>query len=212
MGVALVFPRSVDRRARGRVLGKLLLDEKTGQPKPVQLTLGRLGVWTVVKRDWSEARRALQPETWTAHPDGESTWASVTPVVLDRYPKTDRVKDRTSWSREVAEIVIQSCRRIGLSTPDQIDISTTSWHLGAPRAVGKRRPLRGQGNSDQNQNTAMGDGFPFYPQKGTNAPRPQVHVWLRFDRPVTGPVLLGAGRYRGYGLCKPLNIQKEDQP
>jgi len=212
MGVGLVFPRSVDRQERGRVLGKLLLDKKTGQPKPVQLTLGRLGVWTVVKRDWSESRRALQPETWTAFPTGATTWASVTPVVLDRFPKADRVKDRAGWTDEVTGIIANACRRISLPIPEQIDIDTTSWHTGSPRAVGKRRPIREQDNPGQNQSAALGDGYPFFLQKGTNAPRPQVHVWLRFAQPVVGPVLLGAGRYRGYGLCKPLNCRQEGQP
>jgi CRISPR-associated protein Csb2 len=35
--------------------------------------------------------------------------------------------------------------------------------------------------------------------------RQQWHVTLQFDRPVRGPVVLGAGRYRGYGLMVPLD-------
>ena len=31
-----------------------------------------------------------------------------------------------------------------------------------------------------------------------------MHAILIFSEPVVGPVLLGAGRYRGYGLCRPL--------
>ena len=81
LGVGLVFPRSVDRRQRGRVLGPLLVEEQTGEPCDVKLHLGRLGVSTLRKRAWSEMRDALQPEVWTAHPNGATTWASVTPVV-----------------------------------------------------------------------------------------------------------------------------------
>ncbi len=47
------------------------------------------------------------------------------------------------------------------------------------------------------------DGYPLMPTRPGGPNRRQAHVWLRFDRPVLGPVLLGAGRYRGYGLCKP---------
>ena len=65
LGVALVFPQSVPRKERGRVLGKLLVDEN-GRPKPVQLTLGPLGVWEVQRRDWQEQRDALEPRQWTA--------------------------------------------------------------------------------------------------------------------------------------------------
>ncbi len=203
LGVGLAFPRSIERRDRGRVLGKLLLNEE-GQPQAVRLTLGRLGVWTVTKRDWSETRGTLQPEAWTAHPNGATTWASVTPVVLDRFPKADRTTDRTAWTDEVAAIVTVACERIGLPAPSVIDIDTTCWHRGGPRAIGKCRPLRESANHDS-AGASLGDGFPAYPAKGTNAPRPQVHVRLCFDQPVMGPVLLGAGRYMGYGLCKPLN-------
>jgi CRISPR-associated protein Csb2 len=202
LGVGLVFPRPVDRRDRGRVLGPLLMNND-GQPREVELTLGRLGVWTVKKRDWSERRGTLQPETWTAHSTGAKSWASVTPVVLDQFPKTDRVKDRAAWTDEVVTIIAQACTRIGLPQPVGIDIDTTCRHLGGPRAVGKRRPLRGHDGTD----AALGDGFPFYPAKGGNASRPQVHVWLEFAEPIVGPVLLGAGRYQGYGLFKPLEVR-----
>jgi len=204
LSAGLVFPRAVDRRDRGKVLGPLLMDSD-GQPRQVELKLGRLGVWTVQKRDWNEQRETLQPETWTAHPNGATTWASVTPVVLDRFPKTDRVKDRAGWAGEVAGIIQAACIRIGLPEPRDIDIDTTCWHRGGSRAVGKRRPLRGHDGND----AALGDGFPFYPAKGTNASRPQLHVWLKFAEPVVGPVLLGAGRYLGYGLCRPWHGPKE---
>lgn len=212
LGVGLAFPRSIDRRDRGRVLGKLLLNEK-GQPQAVKLTLGGLGIWTVTKRDWSESRGTLQPEAWTAHPNGATQWASVTPVVLDRFPKADRTTDRTGWTDEVVAIVTVACERIGLPAPSAIDIDTTCWHRGSPRAIGKRRRLRESANYDPG-GASLGDGFPAYPAKGTNAPRPQVHVRLCFDQPVVGPVLLGAGRYMGYGLCKPLNGGRDehDQP
>jgi CRISPR-associated protein Csb2 len=203
LGVGLVFPRTVDRRERGRVLGALLLDEM-GQPRRVELKLGRLGVWAAMKRDWTETRAALQPETWTAHPTGADTWASVTPIVLDRFPRADRINDRAEWTREVVGIVVESCARIGLPEPPVcVDIDTTSWHRGSPRATCKRRALRGVDVTGHNNDVALGDGFPSFPPKGTNAPRPQIHVWLRFAEPVVGPMLLGAGRYLGYGLCKP---------
>lgn len=202
LGMGLAFPRSVDRQDRGRVLGALLL-QPTGQPRTVDLTLGRLGVWTLHKSDWSERRGALQTATWTAYPGGATTWASVTPVVLDKFPKANRVNARGAWRDEVAGIVAQACKRIGLPEPEWIDIDTTSWHRGSPRAVAKHRRLRGGASPAHQPNVPLGDGFPCYPAKGTRAPRVQVHVWLRFAEPVVGPILLGAGRFLGYGLCKP---------
>ena len=35
--------------------------------------------------------------------------------------------------------------------------------------------------------------------------RPYSHVELRFARPVAGPVVIGAGRQRGFGLCVPVD-------
>ena len=49
------------------------------------------------------------------------------------------------------------------------------------------------------------NGMPWLPGKSGGA-RQQVHALLQFDREVEGPVLIGAGRYRGYGLCKPLGF------
>jgi CRISPR-associated protein Csb2 len=127
-------------------------------------------------------------------------------VVLDRFPKSERhdPKQRQDWEQEVRRIINDSCVRTKLPEPSLIDIDTTSWHIGSPRAVTKRRPLRGEAGSAFGNDAAFGDGFPSYPPKGVNAPRPQVHVWIRFPEPVVGPVLLGAGRFLGYGLCKPL--------
>lgn len=202
LGVGLVFPRTVSRSERGQVLGRLLIAE-AGQPREIVLTLGSIGVWTVRKRDWMEQRRALQPETWTADGGGAYTWETVTPVVLDRFPKSDPVADRQAWETEVAGIVSASCQRIGLPLPAEVAVGTTSWQLGSPRATVKRRSLRGHPEIS-GTSTSLGDGFPMYPTKGGNGARPQLHVRLRFKNPLVGPILLGAGRFLGYGLFKPL--------
>lgn len=202
LGVALVFPRSIDRRERGRVLGRVLLDD-SGCAKKVRLSLGQLGVWIVEKLSWGEYQQALRAEIWTAHSVGANTWASVTPVVLDRFPKTDRAKNRVDWTAEVSEILCQACIRIGLPAPIEVAIDTTSSHVGSPRSLAKHRRLRGHVLTEPSQSVPFGEGFPPYPAKGKNASWPQVHVRIRFAEPVIGPVVLGAGRYRGYGLFKP---------
>jgi CRISPR-associated protein Csb2 len=181
LGLGCVFPRDISPRERGRALRKLLFTEQ-GEPRDIQLTLGRLGTWTLRREEQVALPLALQSETWTRP---GRTWASVTPVALDRHPKTDRESDRAHWFVEVAEIVARSCERAGLPSPVEIDIDKTSWHRGAPRA----KPGT--------------NGFPLLPAKPGEATRIQVHVWLRFAEPVDGPVLIGAGRYRGYGFCKP---------
>lgn len=57
------------------------------------------------------------------------------------------------------------------------------------------------------QQTAGGPGDEARPplvRKPDGARRWRVHVALRFPPPVAGPLLLGAGRYQGYGICRPL--------
>ncbi|REK26788.1 MAG: type I-U CRISPR-associated protein Cas5/Cas6 [Planctomycetota bacterium] len=202
LGLAILFPRAwADRRGRGRALSPLVMG--TGRrPKDIVLTLGSLGIWQLTKTDYSEQRHTLLAETWTAFPKGSQVWASATPVVLDRFPKTDRAKDRESWLAEVADTIAKSCEQIQLPRPIHVEIDTTCWLRGSPRAIIKQRRLRG--HSGSHNATKLGDGFPAYPAKGTNASRPQVHVRLVFGQPVVGPLSIGAGRFFGYGFCKPL--------
>jgi CRISPR-associated protein Csb2 len=107
-------------------------------------------------------------------------------VVLDRHPKHDQQTERAQWRDEVATSIAQSCERQGLPKPELVDVDKTSWHRGAPRS----RP----GPS----------GMPWLTGKEGTAPRQQVHVLIQFPCDVQGPLLLGAGRFRGYGFCKPL--------
>ena len=107
-------------------------------------------------------------------------------MVLDRHPKHDQQTERTQWRDEVAASLIESCKRQGLPNPQMIDVDKTSWHRGAPRSQ--------PGPS----------GMPWLPGKEGAAPRQQVHVLIQFPWKVQGPLLLGAGRFRGYGFCKPL--------
>ncbi|MFG0334099.1 MAG: type I-U CRISPR-associated protein Csb2, partial [Maioricimonas sp. JB049] len=182
LGIALAFPEDVTARERGRALKRLLYDTD-GRPRQVGLRLGSLGDWTLSRELRPAPPHSLEARTWAA---ASTTWASVTPIVLDRHPKTQRSKDRHRWSIEVAELIADSCERQGLPRPVGIDVDRTSWFTGVPRAV-----------------PGKGGGFPKMPVKPGQSPRQQVHAWLQFDQPVAGPLLLGAGRYRGFGLCRP---------
>jgi CRISPR-associated protein Csb2 len=142
----------------------------------------------------------LLNSTWTR---ASHAWASVTPVVLDRFPKASRRENRRQWEAEVRQIITSSCRLSGLPEPLEVDLDTTSWHIGIPRAFAKSHPLRGS-TFDDRQHKSVGDGFPAMPSRPGKPARPQIHVYLRFAVPVIGPILLGAGRYFGYGMCKPI--------
>lgn len=96
-------------------------------------------------------------------------WASVTPMVLDRF---------SGRSEEEAEIG-RACLRAGLPEPTSVTAGRDPMLRGG--AFLGRRDLARQ-------------------EKG---PRPFMHVLLEFPAPVQGPVLLGAQRYLGMGLCAP---------
>jgi CRISPR-associated protein Csb2 len=182
MGIALAVPKGVSPRERGKALRNLLYN-KQGLPKPVNLWAGTLGSWDLVRETRLSPPITLQSQTWTGESD---IWATVTPIVLDRHPKSERAKNREQWSLEVAEIIAESCERQGLPRPVAIDVDKTSWHRGVPRAV-----------------AGKSTGYPLMPVKEGQTARQQVHAWLRFAQPIEGPLLLGAGRYRGYGACRP---------
>jgi CRISPR-associated protein Csb2 len=199
-GLAIAFPHrdKVSLRDRGKALGPLLFDA-TGEPKPVTLTLGSLGTWTLRLEERAEPPQSLQQRTWTR---ASNTWASITPVVLDRFPKSSKGEDRERWEQEVRSILMDSFQKAGYPCPAEIDVDTTSWHRGSPRAYRKTRSLRPVDRNEQN--IEFGDGFPRMPSRPGKPPRLQIHVYVRFEIPASGPVLVGAGRFQGYGFFKPL--------
>ena len=78
--------------------------------------------------------------------------------------------------------MVDACRWAGLPAPSSVEIELGSPARGVP-------PLR---------------RFHPYRRAAGRVTRPTVHVRLDFGRDVAGPVLIGAGRYLGYGLCRPL--------
>ncbi len=142
------------------------------------LKLGPLGVWNVTPVTESSPPQSLRPDIWTAHPEGATHWSTVTPVAFDRHAKA---KNKADHQRELAGMVGKSCQRIGLPKPREVIITPVSAHLGTPPAHASPKLKRKDGSE-----------------------RRHSHAILVFDEPVRGPVLIGAGRFRGYGVCRPL--------
>lgn len=123
-------------------------------------------------------RLALQASRWL---EPSETWNTVTPIVLDRHPKPHFRKDPEAWRRSCQEIIALACENLGLPAPIAINPSPYSVLKGAPPAPAMPAPR-------------AGDGRPS---------RFHVHASITFPEKIAGPLLLGAGRYRGYGLCLP---------
>jgi len=177
LGLAIVVPQDVSRREIGACLNELLFD-KQGWLRTIELRLSSAGECHLQLDDGAEHRQALRPNTWT----GPATrWATVTPICLDRHPKA---KGEAYW-REVEERITAACERIGLPRPAHVVATPSPLFTGSPHA--RRMPKL----------TRKHDGGPIQ----------HTHAIILFDQPVRGPVLLGAGRYRGYGLCRPLEVR-----
>lgn len=110
-----------------------------------------------------------------------SRWATVTPIVLERYLKKNH-------DAEVQELVADSCKHAGLPrpNPEGIWISKHSAVEGVPPA----RPLPGEPPWTQ------------WRLPKSLRTRQLTHAIIDFEEPVSGPVLLGAGRFTGLGLCR----------
>jgi len=146
-----------------------------------KLKLGRLGAWKLAPSTMARPLETLRPATWTAHPDGAMQWSTVTPITYDHHPKA---KDKAGYLAEVAAMISAGCERVGLPRPQTVIPTSVSAHLGAPPAHAFPRLRRKDGSE-----------------------RRHTHAILVFAEPVRGPVLIGAGRYRGYGLCRPMEVE-----
>jgi len=177
LGFAVVLPRDVaseDRQILLRAVGQLERDGLSIElPRGSRLVLER-----VVDGD---PRSTLDPATWTRP---SRRWATVTPIALDQNPGNLLARDPAAAAQaaERAEaIVARSCEHIGLPRPAWVQVMRRSLFDAAPEA----------------------QRFMPYPRNGPGPKRVCVHAEIYFEKAVAGPVVLGAGRYFGLGLCRP---------
>lgn len=174
MGLGIAIPRHLTETAEGR----RELRERLG-PLFFEAngTEKELAIWRKGVWNWKLQRedRERPPETLQQRRwTGPSRcWASVTPVVLHHYPKRR--------DGEVERIVTEAFVSAGFPEPEQLEIGPVSAHRGA----GHIREM------------------PEYDEGGETMCRYQVHVTAWFGQCIEGPMLVGRGRYRGYGLFAP---------
>ncbi|MGH9069635.1 MAG: type I-G CRISPR-associated protein Csb2 [Acidimicrobiales bacterium] len=193
-GVAILLPTHINPEERMAVAGAIgrwrqasrsagTDEEPTDDEGPA--CLARLQKGRVLKLDPVddlEVSWSLRERTWSR---SASQWATATPIVLDRFPRglLDRHRpDRQAVAEAQAiDTITRACEHIGLPRPAQVAVLTDP-------------PLHG---------SAPAGAFPPYATRDRPA-RLAVHARIGFDLPVRGPLLLGAGRYLGQGLCLPL--------
>lgn len=174
LGMAMVLPLDLSPDDEHAVLDALA-DAINRETGELKLVAGKAGSMFLAEDDRQGQPSALRPRTWTK-PSGR--WGTVTPIALDRLPPRRHVNDDI-W---VAEQIAACCTRAGLPSPQEVQVLPVSPYSGAPTCR----------------------QFPPLLRKPDRARRWHVHARICFEQKVSGPLLLGAGRYCGYGLCKPL--------
>jgi CRISPR-associated protein Csb2 len=130
-------------------------------------------------------------------------WLTVTPIALDRFPGNLRSVNAVTRDRaesQAAASVARACVNAGLV--DRAEDVKVFIRLDAP-LVGIPAAPTGPSIRGNRQ-------YPGF-RTGGGAPRACVHAEIEFPEPVQGPVLVGAGRYFGYGLCLPHDLNGESK-
>jgi CRISPR-associated protein Csb2 len=198
LGLALVLPRAIEAawtdsdtpeayansRMLQAALHRLMHREPTGNL--LVLRLGKLGEARLRLVAVPEAgKQSLRPARYT---EARRVWSTVTPIALDRHTKSEQPRD------EAAEIVAESCTRIGLPRPVAVHVHKHAAIAGVPSAWP----------------TGGAPEWTGWARPGSLGHRQFTHATLRFAERVAGPVILGAGRFFGLGLCLP--VHERDQP
>ena len=105
-------------------------------------------------------------------------WASVTPLVLHHYPK--------KRNGDVERIVKEAFASAFFPEPEFVGARSVSIVPGAGHAM----------------------AAPPFVEGGADLCRYQTHIVARFAQPVRGPMLVGRGRFRGYGLFRPVTDEE----
>jgi CRISPR-associated protein Csb2 len=186
-GCAIVLPRGADESDRRGLLSLIAAWEKrTARDGLVELAGEGLPPLRLARVEISE-KLALSPLRWCRP---STRFVTATPIALDRHPGNMR----SNWAQtahkaalEAQRSIADACERIALPRPLTVEVGFAPFLPGA-QPVHAFRPWPGR--------------------PGRHA-RARVHADIRFEHPVRGPVILGAGRYFGLGLCLPVNERSE---
>lgn len=190
LGLAVVMPYLLrDPRNLDALFN--LFDEN-GELREFELKLGQAGTVQLSLHHSGMMPTSLNPRTWSRP---SKVWGTVTPIILDRHLKTKLPRGQDPQAaaeaqrrrdEEMEQIIRAACVRVGLPEP-RVELLPVSIFEGSPSVWEfPNLVLARQGR------------------------RKMTHARLEFPREVSGPVLLGAGRYRGYGLCRPFTSREKE--
>ena len=183
MGAAIAMPEQLDTESRRSLLRSIGRWESVAGP--LTLTLGRKGILEMERIVGVSPLVTLRPGLWRRR---SHRWVSATPIALPTHPGklgsgTAAARSK-AWAR-AEQAIVNSCRHIGLPEPIDVVVALAPLITGA-------RPA---------------PTFPAFRQRGPggkSVARRLVHAAVTFGQPVAGPMVLGAGRYLGLGLMRPM--------
>ena len=183
MGAAISIPEQLDRESRRALFRAIGRWEEAGST--LTLTLGRKGILKMERVIGTSSLVTLRAGPWRRK---SHRWVTTTPIALPTHPgplgKGTAAARAKAWDR-AEQAIIDSCRHVGL--PEPIDVTAAL----APVIPGSR----------------PAPSYPAFYQRGPGGKpvaRRLVHATVTFDQPVSGPLMLGAGRYLGLGLMRPM--------
>ena len=189
LGAAISVPQNIEEGVR-RLLYRAIARWEESEPKGLELRLGRAGTLKLSRIRGLADMVTLRPSVWQRP---SRFWASATPLALPRHPGRLGAGSASARSKawELAEAaVVAACRHVGLDEPISVEVSLAPYLAGT-------RPV---------------SGFPAFVQNGHGGKpvrRQLVHASLTFADPVAGPLMLGAGRFVGLGLMRPVRQMRD---
>jgi len=189
--------------ATGLLMGCVLLVPPTATSEDRQAVLAAVHTWktagfklrmpggTQIQLESSASGLSTLSERGWTH--ASNHWVTASPIALPRHPGqlrrgSDDARDRR-W--EMAHKTVRDAfTHSGFPPPTDIALSFAPFLAGAEHT--SRYPAFRQG-----------------PQGGHQRVRQLLHAAVRFDEEVSGPMVIGSGRFVGLGLMRPLSSNEQ---
>ena len=185
LGMAISVPDTISDKARRALYQAIGNWEKTAEGGVLKLTLGPQGLLRLSRLTGFSTLISLRRSVWNKT---SCQWVSATPIALPRHPgrlgggiAAMRAK---AWASAESAVAL-ACKHVGLTDPVSVEVSLNPFLAGVRAA----------------------NCFPSFSQNGADGRpvrRQLVHASITFEHPVMGPLMLGAGRFLGLGLMRPI--------
>ena len=190
LGFAVSIPKTLDHFSRQALLTAIGNWEKsTDKPNNLIVTLGPQGVLRMSRLRVNSTMASLMPSVWRGP---SCQWVSATPIALPRHPGQMKHGSQNArakaWSKAHA-MIEAACTHVDLPKPSRVELAFSPFITGSYPAT----------------------PFPPFQQNNRNGKRIKrqlIHALVEFNFPVAGPLVLGAGRFLGLGLMRPVQVKK----